>query len=266
MAAAVLTEKCETATVIGRVYKVVHVASGKDYVGRTNAKTLGTRWHWHVHKARHATKLNSAILQAAIREFGEHAFVRSELGTAEHLEDLMALEARYISELNSLAPNGFNLHPGLSRPNAPRARSVVAGAGSFPINKLALQAGCDLQTVRFYERKGLLPDPKRTATGARVFGEPDLVRLNFIPYLRSMGMSVADIAQFMASEGSAEDEKDAVALLDSQLALVGGRLRSLRLLHQKLLGLRTRPAKGACSRARILRGMSELCAIAAGTA
>ena len=106
MAAAVLTEKCETATVIGRVYKVVHVASGKVYVRRTNAKTLGTRWHWHVHKARHATKLNSAILQAAIREFGEHAFVRSELGTAEHLEDLRALEARYISELNSLAPKG----------------------------------------------------------------------------------------------------------------------------------------------------------------
>lgn len=139
----------------GRVYKIVHAATGKVYVGRTSVK-VGMRWRWHIHRARKAKKVNPLSLRAAILKFGEHAFEVSELATASSLEDAIALEARYIRELNSLAPHGFNLSPGDSAPSPTARKSVTPPAGSMRIGQLAAKAGCDKETVRYYEAEGLL--------------------------------------------------------------------------------------------------------------
>jgi DNA-binding transcriptional MerR regulator len=48
------------------------------------------------------------------------------------------------------------------------------------IGELATQAGCDVQTVRFYEREGLLEEPAREASGYRRYAERHLKRLQFI--------------------------------------------------------------------------------------
>ena len=61
------------------------------------------------------------------------------------------------------------------------------------IGELAHQAGVDVQTVRYYEREGLLAAPSRTASGYRAYGPEHLERLNFVRHCRSLDMPLAEI-------------------------------------------------------------------------
>ena len=61
------------------------------------------------------------------------------------------------------------------------------------IGRVAEAAGLPIQTIRFYEGQGLLPDHPRTEGGYRVFGEGDLVRLDFIKKAKRLGLSLLEI-------------------------------------------------------------------------
>lgn len=65
------------------------------------------------------------------------------------------------------------------------------------IGKLAKSAGVNVQTVRFYERRGLLPDPKRRESGYRIYDEDDLRRLRFIRQAKALGFSLDEIKEFL---------------------------------------------------------------------
>ena len=65
------------------------------------------------------------------------------------------------------------------------------------IGELASQAGCDVQTVRFYEREGLLAEPEREASGYRRYAEPHLRRLQFIRHCRSLDIPLPEIRQLL---------------------------------------------------------------------
>ena len=62
------------------------------------------------------------------------------------------------------------------------------------IGLLANQAGVNVQTVRFYERRGLLPAPARKASGYRVYSSEDVRRLRFIRHAKTLGFSLSEIA------------------------------------------------------------------------
>lgn len=57
---------------------------------------------------------------------------------------------------------------------------------------LAVATGCNLETIRYYENISLMPLPRRTANGYRVYGEEDVKRVSFILRLRDLGFSTAD--------------------------------------------------------------------------
>lgn len=84
------------------VYTITHKQSGKCYVGQTSGLT---EERWRKHKA---AKANTAIA-AAIRKYGVDAFEFSELDLAETIEQLNYKEAFWISQLNTIAPHGYNL-------------------------------------------------------------------------------------------------------------------------------------------------------------
>lgn len=65
------------------------------------------------------------------------------------------------------------------------------------IGHLAKRVGVNVQTVRFYEREGLLPNPQRTQSGYRVYGEDDLRRLQFIRQAKALGFSLEEIKGFL---------------------------------------------------------------------
>lgn len=63
----------------------------------------------------------------------------------------------------------------------------------FLIGKVAAQTGCKIETIRFYEKEGLLPEPERTAGGHRLYTEPLIRRLVLIRHSRELGFTMDNI-------------------------------------------------------------------------
>jgi DNA-binding transcriptional MerR regulator len=68
------------------------------------------------------------------------------------------------------------------------------------IGELATRCGVSRDTVRFYEREGLLPRPRRTASQYRVYGEDDEGRLLFIRQAQAIGLTLDDIRELVRYE------------------------------------------------------------------
>lgn len=66
------------------------------------------------------------------------------------------------------------------------------------IGQLAKQAGVNVDTIRYYERNGLLPPPARRASGYREYGRGDLDRLRFIARAKDLGFSLAEIDELLS--------------------------------------------------------------------
>lgn len=65
------------------------------------------------------------------------------------------------------------------------------------IGELAKQAGVNVQTVRFYERQGLLPEPPRRESGYRIYGSGDLHQLRFIRQAKALGFSLKEVTTIL---------------------------------------------------------------------
>lgn len=107
------------------------------------------------------------------------------------------------------------------------------------IGEVAARAGCDVQTVRFYEREGLLEEPAREASGYRRYAERHLTRLNFIRHCRSLDIPLPEVRQLL--EFAAEPDRSCAQvndLLDGHIALVKARIQALRALEKQLVALR----------------------------
>ncbi len=63
----------------------------------------------------------------------------------------------------------------------------------FPIGALSKQTGCNIETVRYYEKAGLLPVPPRSPAGYRRYGSTHLKRLTFIRRSRALGFSIEEV-------------------------------------------------------------------------
>ena len=76
----------------------------------------------------------------------------------------------------------------------------------FTRGDLARATGCNIETIRYYEKTGLLPDPPRTAAGYRIYSAAHATRLRFILRARELGFSMEDIRGLLGLEdGSGAD-------------------------------------------------------------
>ncbi|GIZ53975.1 Cd(II)/Pb(II)-responsive transcriptional regulator [Noviherbaspirillum aridicola] len=108
------------------------------------------------------------------------------------------------------------------------------------IGELARRSGCEVETIRYYEREGLLPQPARSEGNYRQYSERDAERLLFIRHCRSLGMSLDDVRllqRFQSQPDLACDEVN--ALLDRQLLQVREQIASLQQLQRQLQELRS---------------------------
>ena len=65
------------------------------------------------------------------------------------------------------------------------------------IGELAAATGCHFETIRYYEKVGLLPKPQRTASGYRAFRAGDIARVRFITRGRALGFSLDEIRSLL---------------------------------------------------------------------
>jgi Cd(II)/Pb(II)-responsive transcriptional regulator len=109
------------------------------------------------------------------------------------------------------------------------------------IGELAQRAGCDVQTIRFYEREALLEAPEREDSGYRRYAERHVERLQFIRHCRSLDIPLPEIRQFLEFAAAPDSSCARVdALLDEHIAQVQRRLKGLKALEKQLLSLRAR--------------------------
>jgi Cd(II)/Pb(II)-responsive transcriptional regulator len=107
------------------------------------------------------------------------------------------------------------------------------------IGELAAQAGCDVQTVRFYEREGLLEEPAREASGYRRYDEQALAKVRFIRHCRSLDIPLPEVRQLLAFAARPDQSCGEVnELLDQHIDLVRQRIAMLRSLEKQLVSLR----------------------------
>jgi len=113
------------------------------------------------------------------------------------------------------------------------------------IGELAKQAGTDAQTVRYYEREGLLDAPSRTASGYRAYGPRHVERLNFIRHCRSLDMPLADVKRLLElSSDRGVSCDDVNALVQSHLDRVRVKRAALESLEKQLAALRAHCESG----------------------
>lgn len=74
----------------------------------------------------------------------------------------------------------------------------MQNATSLTIGKLAGCSGVSAQTIRYYERSGLLPEPTRTAVGYRMYSDDAVIRLTFIKNAQLLGFSLSEIQELLS--------------------------------------------------------------------
>jgi len=119
------------------------------------------------------------------------------------------------------------------------------------IKALSAATGVDAETIRYYEKEGLLPTPARQANGYRDYSNAHLERLAFIRHCRALDIPLADVRQLLAAlDAPGAECGDVNALIDQHLARVRARLASLRALENQLRRLRTacngQPGEAGC--------------------
>jgi len=116
--------------------------------------------------------------------------------------------------------------------------------GSFTIGVLAERAGVNVETIRFYQRKRLMSEPKRPQGGIRRYGESELTRVRFIKAAQRLGFSLGEIAELLKLEDGTHCG-EARQLAELRLRDVRAKLSDLRRIESALSTLVAR-----CSSAR----------------
>jgi len=108
------------------------------------------------------------------------------------------------------------------------------------IGALAKAVGCHVETVRYYEQKGLLPPAKHLANGYREFSDVHLQLLRLIRHAKGLGFSqpqIRELVRLSRSQVNACEEVHEITL--AQLDVVAEKLRSLRKIQNTLRTLAT---------------------------
>lgn len=128
---------------------------------------------------------------------------------------------------------------------------------ALKIGQVAERGGVNLQTIRYYEREKLLPQPPRLASGYRMFSEDAVRRVRFIKRAQELGFSLAEIRELLSIEFDPNrDCSDVRRLAQAKLAGIDEKIRTLKSMRRVLSALAEAcPGRGSPSQCPILDSM-----------
>ena len=125
------------------------------------------------------------------------------------------------------------------------------------IGALARVTGTKVETIRWYERVGLLPVPARSAGNYRTYGEPHLGRLSFIRRARDLGFSLEQIRALLDLAEDRERSCDAVDVIAREhLDEVDRKIADLQALQRELASLIGQSRHGNVAECRIIEALA----------
>lgn len=107
------------------------------------------------------------------------------------------------------------------------------------INELSKQSGIHLETIRYYEKMGLMPEPKRLANGYRDYDEASLKQLKFIKTCRALDLSLAEIKFFNEMKTQQSQHCEVDSMLAKHLVSVEEKIAELTEIKHFLQSLIT---------------------------
>lgn len=127
----------------------------------------------------------------------------------------------------------------------------------FQVGEVSRRLGLNSQTLYFYERIGLMPSPKRSAAGYRLYAQPDLERLSFITQAKALGLSLDDIKELlMLQEGQQLSCQEVYDRLLKKVQDIDDTIAKLQTLKAKLT-----PILGRCQRSLTQPQVEQQCVV-----
>lgn len=127
----------------------------------------------------------------------------------------------------------------------------------FQVGEVSRRLGLNPQTLYFYERIGLMPSPKRTAAGYRLYEQPDLDRLSFITQAKALGLSLDDIKDLlMLQDGQQLSCQDVYDRLLKKVQHIDDMINQLQTLKAQL-----NPLLNQCQRSLAQTSTGQQCVV-----
>lgn len=125
--------------------------------------------------------------------------------------------------------------------------------------EIAKRGGVNIETIRYYERRGLLPKPQRSASGYRLFSVDDARRVRFIKRAQELGFSLDEIGELLALRLSAKGTREGVRkIAEAKILDIKEKIKTLRAMEKSLEHLTTACCgSGAVSECPILESFEE---------
>jgi len=106
-------------------------------------------------------------------------------------------------------------------------------------SEVADQAGVNVETLRYYERRGLLPEPPRRESGYRIYGQDAVRIVRFVKRAQELGFTLDDVESLLElSDGGPESCDAAQQLASRRIAELDRRIADLRAMRDSLSRLR----------------------------
>ncbi|NVO54329.1 MerR family transcriptional regulator [Rhodobacteraceae bacterium B1Z28] len=108
----------------------------------------------------------------------------------------------------------------------------------FAIGEASRQSGVGIETIRYYEREGIVPKPERASNNRRMYSPQDIGRLRFLKKCRELGFPLADARTLLKlSEGDSEDCQSVMDLAEHHVLNVRDKIKELERLEAALIEL-----------------------------
>ncbi|MBI3707583.1 MAG: helix-turn-helix domain-containing protein [Proteobacteria bacterium] len=131
-------------------------------------------------------------------------------------------------------------------------------SSTFPIGKLSARTGCNIETIRYYERIKILPAPPRSPAGQRVYDESHLRRLHFVRRARELGFPLDRIRELLAMEdGGVTTCGEVQRITLDHLAEIGRKIADLRRLERTLRDTAAKCVGGAMPECPVIEALAK---------
>ena len=126
------------------------------------------------------------------------------------------------------------------------------------IGLLSKKTGCNIETIRYYEKRGLLPKPPRTAGGYRLYQSDHLKRLTFVMRGRELGFSIAEIEKMLSLvDGSQFTCRDMYQQTMAHVGDIQSKIANLKRLEKILTEIASKCSDGTVPECPILDALYE---------
>ena len=126
------------------------------------------------------------------------------------------------------------------------------------IAQTAREAGVNAQTLRYYERRGLLPNPSRRGSGYREYSPDDIRMVRFIKRAQALGFSLDEIAQLASLRGVGRAERHRVRrIAERKIEEIDRKIEQLRSMREALTRLVESCHRGGAAECPIIDALNE---------